>query len=146
MRSLPPSPRKVNGHVYVTAPVDLFLSPTYAAAVEAARKQFPKLRVFDAAREFPSIDEWMSGGRDAIDSADALIVVPRPDGSIDASCAVEVLAFRCSHPNAERSTFVFEDGSLRLVKQYLLDRNGTPTHMAIVGSARVFASAEAVQQ
>jgi hypothetical protein len=145
----------------VAAPISLFFSPAHAAALDAVRKQFPKLHVFDATREFASTADWLRRWPDLLPRINTLVVVPRPDGSVNGSCAREVLDFcaqqtygvsaESSPPGLTRVAavprlFVFEAGSLKRIRRFSLAPNGTVSRMAFVGAMQPAHSSEAVWQ
>jgi len=166
MNSLPHSPKNVNGKIiYIAAPADLFFAPAHQAAVEAVRQRFPKLHVFDAAREFASNDDWLRRWPDLLPQIAALVAVPRKDGSVGGDCGIAILdvcsmqlygvpaAFAPPGPtrvDAASRLFVFEDGCLRRLRRFSLALSGTVSRMAFVSSRQTahpnLRQAEAVQQ
>jgi len=161
--SRPPPNSKT--YIYVAVPIDLFFGSAHAAALKVVRKQFPELHVFDAAREFSSTADWLARWPDVLSRIDTLVVVPRPDGSVGAGCAREVLDFcamqvygisaEFAPPGLTRVAavprlFVFEDDHLRRLRWFSLIPNGTVFRMAFVGAKQLARSnlryAEAVQQ
>jgi hypothetical protein len=68
--------------VYVATPVQMFSSPQYQAAIEWAKRTFPKGEVWPSHTRFASILGWLEEWPTVLKQIDLAVVVTRPDRTV----------------------------------------------------------------